>query len=157
MVVPVLFGTAVVLFQFGILFIAYLSLVQEMRDIGRYAAVHPNTVDTGVASPTVATCTNAASGSLFRRACDDLPSVIDPNRVTFSVVQGSDGQTRSCATLTNSACPNRPAYSELRMRLQYDASTIIFLPTTFNLGPFLRVAMPTALPAYDYSVMVEQH
>ena len=97
------------------------------------------------------------TGSLFRRVCDDLPSVIDPNNVTFSVIAGSDGQTRCCATLTNSACPNRPAYSELRMRLQYDASTIIFLPSTFRLGPWLRVAMPTSLPAYDYSVMVEQH
>jgi hypothetical protein len=74
LVLPVLFATAAVLFQFGILFIAYLSLVHEMRDIGRYAAVHPNTIDTCVTPTSSATCTNAVSGSLFRRACDDLPS-----------------------------------------------------------------------------------
>jgi TadE-like protein len=73
LVLPVLFATAAVLFQLGILFIAYLSLVHEMRDIGRYAAVHPNTVDTGVTPASSATCANAVSGSLFRRACDDLP------------------------------------------------------------------------------------
>ena len=57
----------------------------------------------------------------------------------------------------NSKCANRLAYGEVRMRLHYDASTLIFLPTDFRLGPWLRVKIPTALPDYDYSVMVEQH
>src|SRR3954468_1891134 len=123
MVMPILVGIVAVLFQFGILFVAYLSLVHEMRDVGRWAAVHPNTLDVvyrptppAIANPP--TCADVAAGaSLFRRACDDLPSVVDPNRITLSVVAGTDGQTRSCASLTNGACGNRPAYSEVRMRL----------------------------------------
>src|SRR5258708_3949654 len=44
-VMPLLIGIVAVLFQFGILFIAYLSIVHEMRDIGRWVAVHPDTID----------------------------------------------------------------------------------------------------------------
>jgi hypothetical protein len=41
--------------------------------------------------------------------------------------------------------------------MTYNASSLIFLPTTFRLGPWLNVAIPTSLPTYDYYVMVEQH
>jgi len=58
-----------VLFQFGILFVAYLSLVHETRDIGRNVAVHPDTLD--------GTCTTAVS--LWKQVCDDAPAVIDPS------------------------------------------------------------------------------
>ncbi len=43
------------------------------------------------------------------------------------------------------------------MRIQYNASSILFLPSAFRLGPWLNVTVPTALPSYDYSIMVEQH
>ena len=46
---------------------------------------------------------------------------------------------------------------ELRMRMQYNANSILFLPGAFRLGPWLNVAVPTSLPPYDYSIMVEQH
>jgi hypothetical protein len=145
---PILVGIVAVLFQFGILFIAYLSLVHEMRDIGRFAAVHPDTIDgTGCAT----------SNSLWGQACSDAPTVFDSSRITFSVVQGLDGQTRSCATLSSGKCTSRPAGVELRMRMQYNANSILFLPGAFRLGPWLNVAVPTSLPPYDYSIMVEQH
>jgi hypothetical protein len=56
-----LLGIITVLFQFGILFIAYLSLVHETRDIGRFVAVHPDTID--------GTCAN--TNSLWGKVCDD--------------------------------------------------------------------------------------
>ena len=82
---------------------------------------------------------------------------VDPNKITFSVIQGFDGQTRNCTALSSGKCANRQAGTELRMRLSYDASTLIFLPSTFRLGAWLNVKIPTSLPPYDYSIMVEQH
>src|ERR1700704_1695090 len=74
-VLPILLGIVTVLFQFGILFIAYLSIVHETRDIGRFVAVHPDTID-GVAGTA---CT--ATGTLWRQVCDDAPTVIDKTLV----------------------------------------------------------------------------
>jgi hypothetical protein len=148
-VMPLIVGIVTVLFQFGILFVAYLSMVHEMRDIGRWIAVHPDTKD-GI------NC--ATANSLWAQACSDVPTVVDANRITLSVIASGDGVTRSCAALdASSKCASRTAGSEIRLRLVYDAGSIIFLPSTFRLGPYLKVAIPTSLPAYDYSVMVEQH
>jgi hypothetical protein len=153
LVMPVLVGMIAVLFQFGILFVAYLSLTHEMRDIGRWVAVHPDTDD-----GTAASCTNTTATDLWRQLCGDAPSVIDPTKLTLSVVAGTDGQTRACRPLpANGKCASRPAGTELRLRLAYDASTIIFLPSNFRLGPWMQVKIPTTLPPYDYSIMVEQH
>lgn len=148
LVMPLLLGIVAVLFQFGILFIAYLSMVHEMRDVARWAAVHPDTID-GSSCSTL--------GSLWEHACLDAPSVVAASNITLSAIAGSDGVTRSCASLTSGRCASRPVGTELRLRLVYDATSIVFLPSTFRLGSFLSVSLPTALPAYDYSVMVEQH
>ena|ERR1700687_4916525 len=143
-ILPLMVGIVAVLFQLGILFIAYLSLVHETRDIGRFVAVHPDTID-GVAGTA---CT--ATGTLWRQVCDDAPTVIDKTLVTPTF-------SPACASLTGGHCTGRNAFSQMHITLQYDASTIIFLPSTFRLGPWLNVAIPTSLPAYDYYVMVEQH
>ena len=75
-ILPLMVGMVAVLFQLGILFIAYLSLVHETRDIGRFVAVHPDTID-GVAGTA---CT--ATGTLWRQVCDDAPTVVDKTLVT---------------------------------------------------------------------------
>lgn len=147
LVMPLMVGLIAVLFQFGILFIAYLSLVHEMRDIGRFAAVHPDTVDG-------TSC--ASASSLWAQMCNDAPSVIDPNGVTFSIVQGADGQKRTCTALSGGRCTNRPTGVELRMQMQYDLSKIMFLPASFRLGPWLNVGLNPQV-IYAYSIMVEQH
>src|ERR1700730_16080517 len=64
-VMPLLIGIVATLFQFGILFIAYLSMVHEMRDIGRWVAVHPDSIDG-------TNCSTA--NSLWQQACLDAPS-----------------------------------------------------------------------------------
>jgi Flp pilus assembly protein TadG len=128
---PLMVGIIAVLFQFGILFIAYLSLVHATRDVGRWIAVHPDTTDT-----------NAVA---YARA--DMPSVIDPNLTSLLF-------SPPC---TSTPCTDRTAYSALQLTVSYNASSIIFLPTNFRLGPWMNVAIPTALPNYPYTVMVEQH
>jgi hypothetical protein len=139
-VLPLMVGIVAVLFQLGILFIAYLSLVHETRDIGRFVAVHPDMID--------GTCTTTSS--LWKQVCDDAPTVIDKTLVTPTF-------SPACATLTGNKCTGRTAFSQMHITMQYNASSIIFLPTTFRLGPFFNVTIPTSLPAYDYYVMVEQH
>jgi hypothetical protein len=148
LVMPILVGLITVLFQLGILFQAYLTLAHEMRDIGRWIAVHPDTRDGS-------SCSDA--GSLWQQVCSDVPGVVDPSKITLSILTSTDGVKRDCPSLSGTRCASRTAGTELRLRLAYDASTIIFLPANFRLGPFLNVAIPTALPPYDYSVMVEQH
>jgi hypothetical protein len=143
-ILPIMVGIIAVLFQLGILFIAYLSLVHETRDIGRFVAVHPDTIDGSAGTA----CT--ATGTLWRQVCDDAPSVVDKTKVTPTF-------SPACSTLTAGKCTGRTAGTAMHITLQYDASTILFLPATFRLGPFLNVAIPTSLPAYDYYVMVEQH
>src|ERR1044072_854122 len=83
-VMPILVGIVAVLFLLGILFVAYLSLVHEMRDVGRWAAVHPNTVDvvyrpTPPAIPNPPTCNDAllndpTNPSLLRHVCLNVPT-----------------------------------------------------------------------------------
>ena len=55
---------------------------------------------------------------------------------------------------TNPAGSARSSGSTLHVELQYDVSNLLFLPTTFRFGS-LTVAMPTGLPEYRVSIMVE--
>jgi hypothetical protein len=108
-------------------------------------AVHPDTID-GVASSACST-----AGTLWRQVCDDAPSVIDKTLVTPTFVP-------ACAALTAGKCTARTSGTQMKVTLKYTAAgSIIFLPTDFRVGPWLRVAIPTDLPAYDYYVMVETH
>jgi hypothetical protein len=80
-------------------------------------------------------------------AQNDMPSVIDPTLTTLAILP----------TCSVTPCTARAAYTQLHITLSYNAASIIFLPTNFRLGPWLNVKLPTALPAYDYYVMVETH
>jgi Flp pilus assembly protein TadG len=131
LITPLMVGIIAVLFQFGILFVAYLSLVHATRDVGRWMAVHPDTID--------------SDAVIYARA--DMPSVIDPTQTSVTL----------SPTCSVTPCTARTAYSPLQLTVSYNASSIIFLPSTFRLGPWLNVVMPTALPPYQYQVMVEQH
>jgi hypothetical protein len=147
LVMPLLVGIITVLFQFGILFVAYLSLIHEARDIGRYVAVHPDTLDGTPCS------TSPPAGSLWAHVCANAPSVIDATRI-----QDAPLVNPPCTTLNSTGhCALRTTSSQIHIRMAYDASSIIFLPSNFRLGPWLQVAIPTTLPPYDYFVMVEPH
>src|SRR5882762_3193987 len=86
-IVPLMVGIVAVLFQLGILFIAYLSLVHETRDIGRFVAVHPDMID--------GSC--VTNNSLWKQVCDDAPSVVDKTLVTPTFAP-------ACVTLTAGKC-----------------------------------------------------
>jgi Flp pilus assembly protein TadG len=132
LVMPLLVGLAAVLYQLGILFMIYLSLVHAGRDVGRWMSVHPDTTD--------------AQFQAYVSA--DMPSTISAARLTAQALPG-------CASLTNGRCASRVTGTALQIHMSYDASASIFLPTTLSLG-VLNVSVPVVLPAYYYYVMVEQ-
>jgi hypothetical protein len=134
LVMPVMVGIVAVLFQFGILFMSYLSVVHSTRDVGRWLSVHPDTTDS-VAQ---------------QHARDNAPSVISPANLTVTM-------SPVCTALVSGGCPGRDAGELLTLTVAYNASSSVFLPTQFRLGPYIDVAIPTGLSSYVYYVMVERH
>jgi hypothetical protein len=159
LVMPLMVGIVAVLFQFGILFIAYLSLIHETRDIGRYVAVHPDTLDGAPGTLAPPCASTRPVGSLWEHVCHDVPSVIDATKIkdvplVTPACTTISATTGHCVTGTTQI---RTTGSQIHIQMSYDASSIIFLPNNFRMGPWLLVAMPTQLPTYDYYVMVEPH
>ncbi len=132
LVMPLLVGIVAVLFQFGVLFVIYLSLVHATRDVGRWMAVHPDATDAQFQAYVTA----------------DMPSTISGASLTAQALPG-------CPSLSNGVCPARPAGSALHIRMSYDLTQSVFLPTRLSLG-FFNASVPIAMPPYDYYVMVEQ-
>jgi len=154
LVMPLLLGLVAILLQFGVLFISYLSLVHATRDIARWVAVHPDTID---GRPTAGNppCAAPPNNSMWDHICDnDVPSVINRNNI-----QDLPLASPACASLdANGHCP-RPTGSAITINMSYDASSNIFLPTTIRWGPWLRFDVPVAFRtmSYDYTAMVEPH
>jgi hypothetical protein len=158
LVMPLMVGIIAILMQFGVLFISYLSLVHATRDVARFVAVHPDTID-GAPSPaslsTPPCATARPSGSLWDHVCTyDVPSVIDRNKI-----QDLPLVSPACASLDSFGhCP-RATGSAITVNMSYDSSSSIFLPMSVRWGPFLKYDVPTSLltMTYDYTVMVEPH
>jgi hypothetical protein len=147
---PILLGTIAVLFQFGILFVAYLSLVHEGRDVGRYVAVHPDTID-GTGCTDADLTVTPHTPSIWKMACDDAPQVINSSHLTNVTL------TPACSARVNTHCVARTTGSQVIVTLTYDASSNIFWPTAFRIGPFFAYSVPPTTFTYDYAVMVEPH
>jgi Flp pilus assembly protein TadG len=131
LVTPLLVGVVALLFQLGVLLVAYLSVLHAGRDVGRWLAVHPDTTD----------------AQLQSYATAHAPSTVDAARLTVTA-------SPACPALSSGRCGNRPSGATVRVRLQYDAGGHVFLPTTLAVG-FARFTAPTGLPAYDYHVVME--
>jgi hypothetical protein len=155
LVMPLLVGIVAILLQFGVLFISYLSLVHATRDIARFVAVHPDTIDGAPAYPTPPCTPTPPANSLWAHVCTyDVPSVIDKLKI-----QDLPLTSPACTALDGQGhCP-RPTASSIRINMSYDASSSIFLPTSVRWGPWLKFDVATNLltMTYDYTVMVEPH
>ncbi len=182
---PLMVGLIMVLFQFGILFISYLGLVHMGRDLERWLTVHPDSSDTtvmlyvtkdmpntvmfpteadGVCADANDSTINCASGTAT------LHCTYNSSTQAWGCAAGSANtsnppavpngafvvrMTPSCGA-ASPPCTVRSAYSPQRVTLYYDASSRMFLPTTFKLG-FLSVPMPGVVQTYQFSMMVEPH
>src|SRR5438105_3596009 len=114
LVMPVLVGLVLVLFQFGIIFISLLSIVHETRDVGRWIAVHPDDkVDT----------------QLQQMARDDAATVINKNLLTLTVAPGcTPPATPATGTSqVNGHCPARNATDSITLHMTYDVTGSLFL------------------------------
>jgi hypothetical protein len=129
---PALVALAAALFQLGLLFVVYLSMVHASRDVARWLAVHPDTTDTQFQAYVSA----------------DMPSTISGANLTAQALP-------ACPTLAAGHCTGRSAGAALHIRMTYDAHSVVFLPS-LRLG-FINYSIPTVLPPYDYWVMVEAH
>lgn len=135
LVMPMFFGMVVVLFQWGVLFMTYQSLVHATRDVGRWLAVHPDSTDAEIQAYILS----------------HLPANLAPSSIDFT----SSPWTPACAARdAANRCASRVTGAAVRVGLLYDASPHVFLPSGINL-PFFRVTVPTTLPRYDYYVMIE--
>jgi hypothetical protein len=175
-VTPVLVGLIAVLFQFGILFITYLGLVNMGRDLDRWLAVHPDTTDVAVLQHLTADLPNSVmfptevdgpyagctfnSGSWTCLANATLNPTLASGALVIQTVgyDSSGGQHSSCSSSGSTPCSYRTATTPLQVTLTYDASSRFFLPLNFRLG-FLNVNLGNSIKTQSYTItmMVEQH
>jgi hypothetical protein len=164
---PLLVGLIAVLFQYGILFMSYLSVIHMTRDAGRWLSVHPDTRDsdvmlyvtrdmpTSVMFPTLADgpnlhCTYAAGWS-----CASAGTVTTPSNggllVQMNPLCGTyDPNTKRCSTSTTT----RQFGARQTITITYDAASRMFLPGGIHVG-WLDVPAPGRYQSYSYYVMVE--
>jgi Flp pilus assembly protein TadG len=125
LIFPLMVGFVVVCFQFVILFLAYLSVMNAARDVARDIAVHPHQTD------------DTVRAALATR----LPPNILPSRLTTNPLP-------PCPSLALGKCAGRTTGARLTVEMQYDASNLIFLPTQIGVN-WATFKVPTSLPLYS--------
>jgi Flp pilus assembly protein TadG len=128
---PLMLAFAMFCLQMALVFFAYLSVLNAARDVGRWLAVHPHTVDA------------TAIATIRSR----LPSGLDASALSIDIAP-------TCLSLVNNQCANRPVGARLAVTMDYDLAPHLFLPTSFQLGD-LAFSLPTRLPPYTLNMAVE--
>jgi Flp pilus assembly protein TadG len=123
--VPVMLTFALFCLQVALIFFAYLSVLNASRDVGRWLAVHPHTVD----ATTIATIRSR------------LPSGLDSADLAITI-------SPTCTALVTGKCPNRPVGARLAVTMTYDVADHVILPV-------FPIELPTTLPAYTLHMAVE--
>jgi Flp pilus assembly protein TadG len=132
--------------QLGLLFVAYYSETRMARESARWLAINSSSTDLQVAQhvPSPGTVTVANKDTVNSTATD-----------TIYVLGNMSVQFTTCgAASAPCTAANRAAGNTLYLQVSYNVSNILFLPTTFRFGS-LVTKVPTQLPAYRVSVMVE--
>ena len=122
---PILLSFSLFCLQVALIFFAYLSVLNASRDVGRWLAVHPHTVDT------------AAIAAIRAR----LPSDLDSDALDIAIAP-------SCTALVQNHCPNRPVGARVAVTMTYDAAGHVILP-------LFPTELPTTLPPYTMHMAVE--
>jgi Flp pilus assembly protein TadG len=158
--------------QLSLLFVAYYSETRMARETSRWLAVSSSLLDTDVAqhvsdtmlpglvkssaNPPYARCT-AAGVVIGNTTC----TAASDNVNAYYVVGNMTLKFTACNPKTTSPTPaapclntNRASGQTLYVEMTYNASNLVFLPTNFRLG-WLATQLPTTLPPYRVSVMVE--
>jgi Flp pilus assembly protein TadG len=132
LVLPILVGVILVLFQLGILFMVYLAVIDTTRGTTRWLVKNPDTTD----------------ASLQTHIQNNLPTLLVYSNLTMT-------PNPACASLTANACASRVNQQPQEISSTYNVSSNIFLPTTFQIGSMFRTTVPATLPTFNYYMMIE--
>lgn len=113
LVFPVLMGIVAVCLQFALVFLTYVSLMFAGRDLARWLVIHPDTTD------------SSAIAALEAR----LPEDIYSNKLTVTI-------SPACSSLNSAGrCASRTVGTQLQLTLNYDATSLYFLPRPAGFSP----------------------
>jgi hypothetical protein len=165
-----------VVIELSLVFVAYYSETRMARETARYLAVHSRLTDDATSRPAACwpvsgTCTPSVLdhisqtmlpglvGGTISSVTTDLPTGDSVATVGNMSVQWTPCSWNGTVCVyagagANPAGSARSAGSTLHVELQYNVANLLFLPTNFQFGA-LKVTLPTGLPKYRVSIMVE--
>lgn len=129
---PIFIFTLLVSFQLALIITQYYGVRNIARDTARWLAINPDTDDAALRS----------------HALGLVTPTLDP--AGFVSVTSAP----SCPSLSGGHCVSRQSGNIVTVTIQYDVTSKLFLPTTFGWSG-LTVRLPTRLPAYSVSEMIE--
>jgi Flp pilus assembly protein TadG len=160
---PMFMMLVFVTIELGLVMVSYYSETRMARETARWLAVHSSaTNDNELADHVRDTMLPGLAGGAWtsvQYGTASVPSRYTVGRMTveFSpcLPNGSTAGTASAAAGSGTCThANRVAGATLYVQMSYDVTPILFLQTNFQIGP-LRTTLPTQLPVYKVSVMVE--
>jgi Flp pilus assembly protein TadG len=159
MTLPLFMVFVFVTIELALVFVSYYSETRMTRETTRWLAVHSNnTNDSELALHVQTTMLPGLVGAIPVRTV-----IGDATTPTTYTVGNMTVQFTPCLPYldtTNAAgtgvCTdlNRVAGSTLFVQMTYDVRQLLFLPTNFRIGS-ATARLPTALPPYKVSIMVE--
>ena len=160
---PMFMMLVFVTIELSLVLLSYYSETRMARETARWLAVHSGTTnDNELADHVRDTMLPGLAGgswSVVTYGTSSTPSKYTVGHMTVEftpcmpngTTPGTAAAASGSATCTNT---NRVAGSTLYVQMSYDVSPVLFLPTTFQFGS-LKTTLPTTLPVYKVSVMVE--
>jgi TadE-like protein len=128
---PLVLFFGLICVQFGIIFMAYVNVMNVTRDAARWVSVHPHVVD----STTVTTVTGRLPAGMSQAA---LTLTFDP----------------PCSSLSSGKCTGRDPGTEITATSAYVITSHLFLPATLGWGTW-TIALPQSIPNYSIHMQVE--
>lgn len=158
---PVFMLLVFVTIELALVLVSYYSETHMARETSRWLAVHSGaTNDNELADqvhnsmlPGMVNSDWHARAHTNGNASTPSAYVIGGMTVDFTACM-PNGDTANGAGTGVCTNPNRVAGSTLFVQMSYDVAPLLFLPTEFHFGG-LTVTLPTRLPVYRVSTMVE--
>jgi Flp pilus assembly protein TadG len=139
-----------VVIELSLVFITYYSETRVARESARWLAIRSNsTTDAQFAAHVQATMLPglvSAAPALVTTGTLATDAEYDVGRMRVKFTP--------CVMTTNCTHGKRAPGQTLYVQMTYDVGNLLFLPTTWSMGQYV-VRLPTQLPAYKVSLMVE--
>ena len=132
LVLPILVFFVFMALQFAMILGAYVSVIQLARHSARYVAVHSEMYDNEIIDQAIE---------------PNTPSNLDFNDLVDITI---DSGVCDSGDSTTNPCSDRTSGDPVTVSLRYDASDLLFLPTTF-----FGFQLPTTLPDLTATMVVE--